>query len=120
VADKKPARIATFLAEEYRAAETAEQAGRIQQAWHHLERAHVVAQTRLGTHCQSHWKMLGLAVRQRAWVEIGAQIARLALAPLGNLTGYLPIGNTGRSNVSAFARMEIPPDLQALLNPASD
>lgn len=27
------------------------------------------------------------------------------MAPLGNLTGRLPIGNTGRANVSAFAPM---------------
>nr|WP_262504090.1 DUF3703 domain-containing protein [Sphingosinithalassobacter sp. CS137] len=48
--------------------------------------------------------------------EASGQIARLALAPLGNLTGRLPIGNTGRSDVSAFARLEIPSDLRAVLD----
>jgi hypothetical protein len=38
----------------------------------------------------------------------------LLLAPLGSLTGRLPIGNTGRSNVSAFLPMAIPQDLREL------
>lgn len=120
MADSKTARIPSFLAEEYRAAEVAAQGGRIDQAWRHLERAHIVAQTRLWPHCRSHWKMLELASRLRDWREAGGQIARLALALLGNLTGRLPTGNSGRANVSAFARMDIPPDLQAILDPASD
>ena len=112
--------ISAFLAEEYRAARVAANSGRIEQAWRHLERAHIVAQTRLWPHCQSHWKMLAFAFRQLDWREAGGQIARLALAPFGNLTGRLPIGNTGRSNVSAFARMEIPEDLQTVLDSMSD
>jgi hypothetical protein len=38
-------------------------------------------------------------------------MVRIILAPLGALTGRLPVGNTGRSNVSAFAPMPIPADL---------
>src|SRR3546814_5315503 len=34
-------RFAAFIAEEYRAADGAEKSGRIEQAWCHLERAHV-------------------------------------------------------------------------------
>ena len=51
-------RIDTFLAGEYRAADTAINAGRIEQAWCHLERAHIVAQTQFARHLQSHGKML--------------------------------------------------------------
>ena len=116
----RSSRIGTFLAEEYRAAERATSAGQIDQAWHHLERAHVVAQTQWAPHLQSHWKMLLLAIRTRDGRETCGQLVRLPLAPLGNLTGRLPIGNTGRSNVSAFARMNIPPDLSALLDPKTD
>jgi hypothetical protein len=64
--------------------------------------------------------MLELACRLRDWREVGGQIVRLALAPFGNLTGRLPVGNTGRSDISAFAEMEIPDDLQAILEPGSD
>lgn len=112
-------RISGFLAEEYRAAEAAIRAGQIEQAWHHLERAHVVAQTRLVPHLESHWKMLLLAARTRDGREAFGQWVRLALAPLGNLAG-LPVGNTGRSNVSAFARMNIPPELSAILDAKTD
>lgn len=118
--DSTRARMAAFLAEEYRAASLAEGSGSLERAWHHLERAHIVAQPLLWPHCQSHWKMLGLSVRQRDWREASGQIARLALAPLGNLTGRLPIGNTGRSDVSAFARMEIPSDLRAVMDSTFD
>lgn len=120
MADNNGARIAAFLAHEYTAAIIAEDTGTIDRAWFHLERAHIVAQSRLWPHCQSHWKMLTFAIRLRDWREMGGQTLRLALAPLGNLTGRLPIGNTGRARVSAFARMEIPPDLQTILDPASD
>ena len=113
-------RISTFLAEEYRAAKRATDAGQIEQAWCHLERAHIVAQTQSIAHLQSHWKMLLLAIRTRDEREACGQLIRLALAPLSNLTGRLPIGNTGRSNVSAFARMNIPSDLSAILGPKAD
>ena len=120
MADRTRARMSAFLAEEYRAASLAKNSGRLDRAWHHLERAHIVAQTLLWPHCQSHLKMLGLALRQRDWREASGQIARLALAPLGNLTGRLPIGNTGRSDVSVFARMGIPTDLRAVMDPTFD
>jgi hypothetical protein len=59
--------------------------------------------------------MLAFAVAQRDWREAAGQILRLVLAPLGNLTGRLPFGNTGRSIVNAFAPMDIPPDLAVIL-----
>ncbi|MBY6013715.1 DUF3703 domain-containing protein [Qipengyuania gaetbuli] len=104
-----------FLAEEYRRAAKAADEQNFEEAWHHLERAHVVAQDRLGPHCVSHWRMLELAWRTRDWRELLGQIFRLSLAPIGNLTGRLPIGNSGRSNVSAFARLEIEPEISRVL-----
>ena len=111
-----------FLAEEYRRAAKAAKEQNFEEAWHHLERAHVVAQDRLGPHCVSHWRMLELAWRTRDWRELLGQIFRLSLAPIGNITGRLPIGNSGRSNVSAFARMEIEPEISRVLgqSPAQD
>ncbi|MEL7706183.1 DUF3703 domain-containing protein [Citromicrobium bathyomarinum] len=104
-----------FLAEEYRRAAEASDEQNFKEAWHHLERAHVVAQDRLGPHCVSHRRMLELACRTRNWREVHGQIFRLSLAPIGNITGRLPIGNSGRSNVSAFARMEIEPEISRVL-----
>ncbi|KPF72331.1 MAG: DUF3703 domain-containing protein [Blastomonas sp.] len=112
--------ISAALAAEYRMQAAAVQRGDVPLAWHHLGRAHILAQTRLGAHCVSHWKMLVFAVRLRNWPEAAGQLLRLALAPLGNLTGRLPLGNTGRSTVSAFAPMDIPLDLRAILDRTSN
>lgn len=102
---------AEFLAREYRAFWSAARIGQIDRAWHHLERAHIVAQPDLVQHWLSHWRMLRFALRQRDWRESGGQVFRLALVPLGSLTGRLPAGNTGRANVSAFRPMPLPNDL---------
>lgn len=108
--------IASALAAEYRAQEDALRRGDFPLAWHHLERAHILAQTDLVPHIVSHWRMLRLALVQRDWREAAGQLLRLALAPVGNVTGRLPIGNTGRSTVSAFAPMDIPRDLKSIVD----
>jgi len=59
--------------------------------------------------------MLTFAIFERDTREIIGQIVRLALAPLGSLTGRIPIGNTGRSNVSAFRPMPVPEDLRSII-----
>ena len=81
-------------------------------AWRALERAHIISQPFLGPHLGNHRAMLRYAIEQRDWREVMGQLVRLALAPLGALTGRIPIGNTGRSNVSAFQKMPIPDDLR--------
>lgn len=85
-------------------------------AWRALERAHILSQPFLVQHLASHWHMLGFAVALRDWREAAGQLFRLALVPLGSLTGRLPVGNTGRVRVSAFRPMPMPSDLAALLS----
>jgi len=94
---------------------SAVEAGDDDRAWHHLERVHIVSQPYLGPHLVSHGAMLGFAIRRRDWSEVAAQMVRIILAPLGSLTGRLPVGNTGRSNVSAYAPMPIAADLAEAL-----
>lgn len=120
MADPVLAKIDAFLTGEYLVADAAMQSGQIELAWHHLQRAHIVAQRRLLPHCRSHWKMLTLAIRTGDLKEVLGQIVRLALAPLGNITGRIPVGNTGRANVSAFAQMDIPHDIQSILQSTTD
>lgn len=96
----------------YRAARAAGEAGA---AWTALERAHILSQPRLGPHLRVHAHMLAFALATRDAREALGQLARLALAPLGALTGRIPPGNTGRSNVSAFRPMPVPGDLRPLL-----
>jgi hypothetical protein len=81
-------------------------------AWRALERAHIVSQPFLSLHLASHMAMLGFAVHERHPKEIFGQIIRLVLAPLGAMTGRIPVGNTRRSNVSAFRSMDLPEDLR--------
>jgi hypothetical protein len=91
-------------------------AGDINSAWRALERAHIISQPHLGPHLENHRAMLGFAVALRDWREVAGQVVRLILAPLGALTGRIPVGNTGRSNVSAFQPMAIPNDLRRAIN----
>lgn len=93
----------------------ARRAGDVGLQWRALERAHVLSQPMLLTHVRVHAHMLWLAIRSRDGAEIVGQAARLTLAPVGHLTGRIPTGNTGRSNVSAFQHMRVPEDLRHLV-----
>jgi hypothetical protein len=100
---------------DYRAARTANDAPA---AWRALERVHIISQTLFWPHIQSHIAMLGYALALRDGKEIAGQLMRLLLAPLGNLTGRLPIGNTGRADVSAFMPMTIDDELKRQIQDA--
>ena len=84
--------------------------------WHHLERAHILSQPMAGPHVRTHLAMIGSALRRRDRREILGQLFRLIVAGPGSFTGKYPVGNTGGANVSAFAPMPIPDDLQAILD----
>ncbi len=99
---------------------TAKGSQEIAKAWAALERAHIISQPYLGPHIANHWSMLCFAFEQRDWREMAGQMLRLALAPLGALTGRIPVGNTGRSNVSAFLPMPIADDLRRAMEVISE
>lgn len=88
-------------------------------AWTALKTIHIIAQPYLGPHWSSHIAMLRFAIVQRDWREIGGQLLRLALVPLGNATGRLPVGNHGRSGVSPFLPMPIDDSLRDKLAAAN-
>jgi hypothetical protein len=88
------------------------------EAWSALERAHILSQPYVGLHLANHWAMLTFAASQHDAKEVFGQILRLALAPLGALSGRIPVGNIGRATVSAFKPMPIPEDLlEAMTKP---
>ncbi len=89
-------------------------AGDLDTAWHALERAHILAQQDFRPHIRVHLLMLRLALKSADVREAAGQIYRLMLAPLGALSGRIPVGNTGRSDVSAFRPMPVPADLDAI------
>ncbi|UUZ66611.1 DUF3703 domain-containing protein (plasmid) [Polaromonas sp. P1-6] len=80
-------------------------------AWDFLSAAHIVGQTDFLLHCRVHWTMLLFAVRSRDGAEVSGQLFRLGLVPLGHVLRRLPLGNMGRSNVSAFQSMPVAPRL---------
>ena len=90
----------------------------LHQRWLLLEAAHVLGQTRLSPHLQVHGFMLALAWETRAVREVLGQVFRLALVPLGHLLGRLPLGNSGRANISAFQVMQPSPDFLKVIDEA--
>ena len=102
-----------------RLVQEANEAGSTKQAWLYLEAAHVVGQLHLKPHLQTHALMLGLAWRTRDWPEAAGQLLRLALVPLGHLSGRLPLGNPGRSTVSAFEPLPVRQELAELIAQAA-
>lgn len=88
-------------------------------AWWTLERARILSRCDLPLHLRVHWAMLGYAIRLWDLREVAGQTLRLVLAPTGSLTGRIPVGNTGRSNVSAFEAMPIPTDLRVAIDAVS-
>jgi hypothetical protein len=84
----------------------------------HLERAHVLSQADTLQHVRVHAAMLVWGVRQRSAREVIGQLVRIVGAATKTFIGLVPHGNTGGTNVSAFRRMPIAPDLQRLIDAA--
>lgn len=100
---------------EMAACREARRRGDVAAAWRALEPAHVLLQPLLRRHVAVHFAMLGYSIRLGDPREIGGQLARLVLAPLGAFTGRTRPGNTGRLSFSAFATMPISADFAAEL-----
>jgi hypothetical protein len=62
--------------------------------------------------------MLRFALRHHDAREVAGQVLRIVGAALGTPFGLVPSGNTGGSNVSAFAPLPIPQDLRAKIEEA--
>lgn len=90
-------------------------AGDAKSAFAALERAHVLGQLDFVPHLRVHWRMLQVGWSVGDWREVRGQLMRIALVPVGHLSGRLPVGNTGGASVSAFKPMAIPPELQRLI-----
>jgi hypothetical protein len=93
--------------------------GRAADAFTHFERAHILGQRRTFLHVRAHWAMLKAGLSRRDGREIVGQVPRLLAALLMSRI-WVPAGNTGGADVSAFARMPVPDDLRALLDGRSD
>lgn len=79
-----------------------------------LERAHILTQRRPWLHARSHWLMLQAGWQQGDMREVLGQMPRILAALLFSRI-WVPIGNTGRSRVSAFQPMSMSEELRRLL-----
>jgi hypothetical protein len=86
----------------------------LDQAFFHLERAHILGQSFSIAHARTHWWMLKIGWRRRDVVEITGQLPRILGALLFSRM-WVPIGNTGGARVPPFKSMPIPQDLQEIL-----
>ncbi|MBQ4879936.1 DUF3703 domain-containing protein [Pseudoalteromonas luteoviolacea] len=80
-----------------------------------LERAHILGQQSALRHTKSHWWMLKVGIKLADTKEVSAQILRVFAAIIFSRL-WVPKGNTGGANVSAFKPMPIPNDLKVFFN----
>jgi hypothetical protein len=85
-------------------------------SWHHLERAHIIGQPYPYQHTLVHWRMLLFGIKIKDFKEIIGQIPRLLVGGVKSFVGEIPVGNTGGANVPPLKRMDIPQDLQLIIN----
>ncbi|MDX2047694.1 MAG: DUF3703 domain-containing protein [Chitinophagaceae bacterium] len=90
--------------------------GYLQQCWRHYERAHIVGQRWPLQHSYVHWQMLKFGFKIKSAKEVFGQITRLIFGGVKSFVGTVPIGNTGGANVPPLKPMEIPEDLQTILD----
>ena len=83
-------------------------------AFRHLERAHILSQRHTRQHVRVHWLMLRLGASGRDWREVLGQLSRIVAAAVFSRI-WVPVGNTGRANVSAMKPMLVADDLRRIL-----
>lgn len=111
-----PKKLKPFYQSELNQATVLLQQGRLQECWRHYERAHIIGQRYPLQHSYVHWLMLKFGFKIKSTKEVLGQITRLLFGGVKSFVGTIPIGNTGGANVPPLKPMEIPQDLQKILN----
>lgn len=112
----KPSRLQPYFEQELRVYRAALEKDQFSIAWRHLERAHIIGQSCPWEHSYLHWKMLLFGIRIKSTKEVIGQIPRLLVGGVKSFVGKIPVGNTGGAKVPPLKSMEIPPDIQQLIN----
>ncbi len=110
-------RIRPHVDGELSAAARAGRSGLPGDAFRHLERAHVLGQASTVQHVRAHLHMLAWALRHRRPREIRGQLLRIVGAATKTVF-WIPVGNTGGSDVHPLQPMPVPPDLAWLIDRA--
>ena len=84
-------------------------------AFHHFERAHILGQSYIIPHTQSHFWMLKIGFKQRNFREVIGQVTRIIASIIFSKL-WVPLGNTGGSNVNPLTPMPVPEDLKPFLS----
>lgn len=108
-------RIRSEVDAELLAARRSDSSGDAASSFHHLERAHVLAQTSTLEHVRVHVRMLGWGMRHRNPREILGKVQRIIGAAIATPLGFIPHGNTGGANVHPFRSISIAPDLADII-----
>jgi hypothetical protein len=90
--------------------------GQWSESWHHLERAHIIAQPYPIEHTVVHWRMLLFGIRTKNGREVLGQLPRLLVGGVKSFAGQIPVGNTGGANVPPLRPMPVPEELQAIID----
>jgi hypothetical protein len=106
--------IRPYIKSELEQAKQLEAAGQPEQAFHHLERAHVLGQKDTHWHVWVHQEMLTFAIRHKDTKEMAGQLLRIVGAASKTPLGIVPTGNTGGANVSPIKPMPVASDLQEI------
>ncbi len=88
----------------------------LDQAFSHLETAHVLGQRHIRPHVRSHWLMLKIGLRRRAVPEVFGQAVRIVLGAFGSAIGVVPVGNTGGTDISMFKRLPMAEDIAYIVD----
>ena len=104
----------TACAQALAAGRAALAAGALDEAFAQFERAHVLGQRNTLAHLRAHLGMLRVARARSDRRETAGQLLRIAGAAT-KTWAWVPRGNTGGANVSAFRSMPIAADIEELL-----
>ncbi len=114
-----PRMLRLYYEQELKLYQAYEQKQQLVNAWHHLERAHILGQPYPIEHSAVHGKMLAFGIKTRNVKEVVGQLPRLLVGGIKSWAGTIPVGNTGGANVVAWKPMPIPKDLQEIIQQAN-
>ena len=115
---RMPTRLRPYFKAEINAYYEALKEVKLKQAWHHLERAHVIGQAYPWEHSYAHWKMLLFGIRIKNTKEVLGQLPRLLVGGVKSFVGKVPVGNTGGANIPPLKRLPIDAEIEALFEKA--
>lgn len=84
----------------------------LKNAWHHLERTHIIGQKYPFAHTYVHWKMLQFGFKIKSGKEVLGQLPRLLFGGVKSFVGKIPVGNPGGANVPPLKPFPIEKELQ--------